>query len=65
MEFMKCGRMPNLKVIVQVQPDGTISEGGHFFSWMFCKGDPGPTPSHLKKSHVMLFRAILYFAALV
>jgi hypothetical protein len=63
MEFMKCGWMP--KVCVKVQKNGTIADGATFVEWKFCQGDPGPAPSRLKKSHVMFFRVVLYFAALV
>ena len=64
MEFMKCGQMP--KVCFKVQTDGSVTPAAGFVLWKFNQGDPGPTPSRLKKSHiVMFFRAILYFAALV
>ena len=63
MEFMKCGWMP--KVCVKVQENGTIARGAILVEWKFCQGDPLPTPSRLKNSHVMFFRVVFYFAALV
>ena len=63
MEFMKCGWM--LKVCVKVQENGKIATGGILVQWKFSQGDAGPAPSRLKNSHVMFFRVVLYFAALV